>query len=76
VQTGRAAPNGRPAAALQTPQVLIGGTAAEVLFAGLAPGFVGLYQVNVRVPGGLPAGAAALLLQSGLPSNTATLAIR
>jgi uncharacterized protein (TIGR03437 family) len=76
VQTGHAAPSGRPATALGTPQVVIGGTPAEVLFAGLAPGFVGLYQVNVRVPGGLPAGAASLLLLSGLPSNTATLSIR
>jgi uncharacterized protein (TIGR03437 family) len=76
VQTGRAAPSSRPAAALQTPQVLIGGTTAQVLFAGLAPGFVGLYQVNVRVPGGLPAGAASLVLQAGLTSNTATLSIR
>ena len=28
----------------------VGGEDAEVLFAGLAPNFVGLYQVNIRVP--------------------------
>jgi uncharacterized protein (TIGR03437 family) len=34
-------------------EVRINGAAAEVVFAGLAPGFVGLYQVNARVtPGG------------------------
>jgi len=34
----------------------MGGQAAQVLFAGLAPGFAGLYQVNVLVPTGIPAG--------------------
>ena len=33
-----------------TPAVTIGGLAAKVLFSGLAPGFVGVYQVNVQVP--------------------------
>lgn len=34
----------------------ISGVDAPVLFAGLAPGFVGLYQVNVMVPAGLISG--------------------
>ncbi len=33
--------------------VTFGGQQAIVDFAGLAPGFAGLYQVNARVPGGL-----------------------
>ena len=32
------------------------GTSATVSFAGLAPGFAGLYQINVQVPQGLPTG--------------------
>ena len=29
---------------------MIGGTNAEVSFSGLAPGFVGLLQANIRIP--------------------------
>jgi uncharacterized protein (TIGR03437 family) len=39
-----------------TPVVTIGGQTAQVIFSGLSPGFVGLYQVNVYVPAGLSAG--------------------
>ncbi len=44
----------------------IGGVAAEVLFSGAAPGQIGgVYQVNVRVPVGLAAGAQPLVLRVG-----------
>lgn len=39
-----------------TPAVTIGGAKATVSFSGLAPGFVGLYQINAMVPSGLAAG--------------------
>jgi uncharacterized protein (TIGR03437 family) len=44
-----------------TVSVTIGGVpvpAANVLFAGLAPGFIALYQINVLVPAAVPAGTA------------------
>ena len=41
---------------LTQPTVSIGGEPAEVLFSGLAPGLIALYQVNVRVPAGSPVG--------------------
>jgi uncharacterized protein (TIGR03437 family) len=40
---------------MQTPTVTIGGANAPVSFSGLAPGYVGLYQINAQVPAGLAA---------------------
>jgi len=36
--------------------VTVGGIQAEVLYAGVAPGLAGLYQINLRIPGNVPAG--------------------
>src|SRR5207245_569142 len=38
------------------PTVLIGGISAHVEFSGLAPQFVGVYQLNFQVPAGVPTG--------------------
>jgi uncharacterized protein (TIGR03437 family) len=35
-------------------RVVVGGSTAEVLYAGVAPGFAGLYQLNVRLPSAFP----------------------
>ncbi|MBI2816032.1 MAG: hypothetical protein HYX72_03745 [Acidobacteria bacterium] len=58
--------------------VTIGGQNAPVEFAGLAPGFVGLYQINVRVPAGLSAGDALVVLSVDGTAATgeATVSIR
>jgi uncharacterized protein (TIGR03437 family) len=41
---------------VQNPAVTVGGVATPVQFSGIAPGFSGLYQVNVQVPGGITPG--------------------
>jgi uncharacterized protein (TIGR03437 family) len=58
--------------------VTIGGVTAEPSFAGLAPGYVGLYQVNVQVPAAVAAGSAVPLTISigGVTSNTVTIAVQ
>ena len=45
-----------------TATVTIGGQNATVQFSGLAPGFPGLYQVNVTVPTGISAGTVPISL--------------
>ena len=56
----------------------VGGMAAEVLFAGGAPGQIGgLYQVNVRVPLEAAAGMIPLMLEvAGQSSNVLTVSVR
>jgi uncharacterized protein (TIGR03437 family) len=58
--------------------VRLGGAPAEVLYSGLAPGFVGLYQVDVQVPAAAPSGSAVPLELSigGAVSNVVTIAVQ
>jgi uncharacterized protein (TIGR03437 family) len=74
-QTGTAATGDSTVAGTVT--VTIGGLPAQVQFAGLAPGFVGLYQINVQVPAGVQPGNAPVLLSiNGTPATgQATVAI-
>jgi uncharacterized protein (TIGR03437 family) len=47
------------------PTVTIGGVPAPVSFSGLAPYFVGLYQVNVTVPQDAPVGVQKMVISVG-----------
>ena len=61
---------------INLPTVRIGGLPANVTYSGLAPGFVGLYQINAQAPAGLSAGNQALQITTlGVASNTATIAV-
>ena len=47
------------------PEVTVAGRPAEVLFSGLAPGYVGLYQVNIRIPADAPSGLQPVVITAG-----------
>jgi uncharacterized protein (TIGR03437 family) len=58
VPAGQPAP-ANPLARVAAPvEVRFGDIAGNVLFAGLTPGFTGLYQINVQIPPGVPPGDA------------------
>ena len=75
VPDGAAAPSNPPATSTITPQVFIAGVEVPVEFSGLAPGFAGLWQINVRLPnlpflsGRLP----VLVYMNGVDSNEVAL---
>jgi len=83
IQTGAGGPT-NPTAKLSNVKVCIGegGPFAKMScfvpdFAGAAPGFVGLYQLNITIPGGLPSGDLALSFAVGdAPSNVVQIALQ
>jgi minor extracellular serine protease Vpr len=74
---GAASPSNPLAHTTTLAQVSIGGVQTAASFSGLAPGFVGLYQVNVLVPASVAAGSAVPVAVSigGATSNTVTIAV-
>jgi len=54
------------------PVVTVGGAACPVTFAGAAPGFAGLDQINCVVPAGLGSQEAAVVVTSGVRSSPVT----
>jgi virginiamycin B lyase len=60
-----------------TADVTVGGASAAVAYAGPAPGFVGLDQVNARVPSGLSPGSYAVQVTvRGVRSNEVRIWVR
>jgi len=72
--------DGNPAngeSTIATASVTVGAMLAKVEFSGLAPGFVGLNQVNFDVPAGLTPGNQAVVVSlGGVSSNSVLLPIR
>ena len=76
--TGSPSPTNPLSRTMSQPSVIIGGVLANVVFSGLAPGSVGLYQVNSVVPSAAAKGNAvpATISIGGLQSNTVTIAVK
>jgi uncharacterized protein (TIGR03437 family) len=64
---------------VRTVTLQVGGRTAEVLYPGAAPGFVGLLQINARVPAGLDANdrtAVSLTIGNAVSPSGTHLAVR
>ena len=71
VAAGTPAPSSPLSATVSPVTATIAGRAATVTFAGLAPGMIGVYQVNIIVPPSAPSGATRLALYvDGIGSRT------
>lgn len=76
VTDGQVAPSSPLANGIGATSVSIGGIDAPVLFSGLAPGFAGLWQINVQLPDSLPTNAATpVRVTKDRTSLEATLAV-
>ncbi len=75
IEAGVPAPSAPLAAALIQPRVTLGGVNLDVVYAGLAPGQVGVYQINALVPAAVPEGMEIPLTVTQGGSST-TLAVR
>ncbi len=76
--SGAAGPSNPLANTTQAVTVTVGGVSVPASFSGLAPGFVGLCQVNAQIPSGVAAGSAVQLTISvgGMTSNVVTIAVQ
>ncbi|MGD0496800.1 MAG: IPT/TIG domain-containing protein [Bryobacteraceae bacterium] len=71
VAAGQAAPSSPLALVTVQPALTLGGYPLPVLYAGLAPGWAGVYQIDVQVPFGVPLGMTVPLaiVQGGRSTN-------
>ena len=80
--TDNPVPSGQPALAnplsnvLVKPTVTVDSLPSNVIFAGLTPGFVGLYQIDFQVPTGVHSGDVEVdVVQNGIAANPTKLAV-
>jgi hypothetical protein len=77
LQTGQLGAAYPPTATYPVPVAGGGGVGAQVLFSGRAPGFLGLYQVNIVIPGAAPTGSVNLdVVVDGTPSQTSKVVVQ
>jgi adhesin/invasin len=77
VADGQPAPSSPLAVLNGTVRATIGGVDAFVQFAGLAPGLVGLIQVNVQIPAGLASGDQPVFVTvNGVPTNAGLITVK
>lgn len=67
--TGEITPSQPFANTVATPTVTIGNAPATVLFSGLTPGSIGLYQLNVTVPANAPTGLQPVVITTNVLSS-------
>jgi uncharacterized protein (TIGR03437 family) len=59
------------------PSVTIAGESAQVTYAGLAPGLIGLYRIDLQIPADVSPGDLSIVVtQNGVASNPAILPVR
>ncbi len=75
LEAGFAAPSSPLATVLVAPKLDLGGVTLPVSYAGLAPGQVGVYQINVSVPRNVPTGLSIPLTIAQSTGNT-SIAVR
>jgi len=75
IDAGTPAPGDPPLTTLVEPRVTLAGIDLPIIFAGLSPGQVGVYQINAEVPGFVPLGVQQplVIFQSG---GSTELAVR
>ncbi len=78
VPSGTASPSTTLASSLEAPTLTLNGTpVTNIIFAGLTPTLVGLYQINFQVPANAPNGDLQLVLsQSDGPSSSTVLPVQ
>ncbi len=76
VVSGSPSPTGLIAQNVLPVTVTVGGAPAQVLFSGLVPGLVGIYQVNFVVPSGGSGNTPLVLTVGSRSSNLVTIAVR
>jgi uncharacterized protein (TIGR03437 family) len=76
VPSGAATPNSPLSPVVNQPTVTVASQPSTVAFAGLTPGFVGLYQINFQVPTGASSGQLEVdVTQNGVAANPTLLPV-